>query len=331
MTSAALPRTDSLIVKPRPVVAPGFAIAPAVCHWSRLYKRDRSGLAVLELVLSLPILLFVMATIVAFGTAMTWKYRAQVEARNIAWRNLWPRGGEFTSYRPPEWQQPKDAGWKVGDKVAAVDAAAFEMPVIRGPLNNFAVDSNLFDPTKGLDEGTSKLDRDPPMLKKMLPKSQFSEEHFVFDGQWQFRQQGMGSNSDHRINVLYQLPQPPQGLLQQLNSASQTATNLHNSPAMQPLDRDAEFIAWYGSAPDFYPRLRTFTSLDVAMVDKNNVQPLVQRIEGSTSGRRNRGGVPARVTRAFLGLYQSMKTTLLTPPPGLQDKIDQLNAFLKKL
>ena len=294
-------------------------------------RNSRRGLAVLELVLSLPILLFMMATIVVFGTAMTWKYRAQVEARNIAWRNLWPRGGEFTSYRPPEWQAPRVAGFQAAGNVPAVDAAAFEMPVIRGPLNNFAVDSTLFDPTKGLDEGTSKLDRDPPMLKRMLPKSQFSEEHFVFDGQWQFRLQGMGNNFAHRINVLYQMPQPPQGLLQKLSSAAQTATNLHNSPAMQPLDNDQEFIAWRGSAPNFYPTLRTFTSLDLAQVDKNYVQPLVLRIEGGQQGRRKRPGVPSRMADAFLGLYQAMLKALPTPPPGLQQKIDELNAFKKKL
>ncbi|HZZ73397.1 MAG TPA: hypothetical protein VFE24_14175 [Pirellulales bacterium] len=291
----------------------------------------RRGLAVLELVLSLPVLLFVMATMIGFGTAATWKYRAQVEARNVAWRHIWPRGGEFAEYRTPEWQAPKNVGYQAGGTVAALDAEPYEMPVVRGPLENFTVASTLFDATKGLDEGTSEIDRDFPLLKKMLPHYQFDEAHYLFDNQWQFRQQRMGSNADHRINVLYQMPQPPQDLLQQLTTAGQTATTIHNSVAMQPLDQDAELTSWYGRARNFYPRLRRFTSLDVDLVEQRYVQPLVQQIEGGANGRRNSSGVAGSLTNAFLQMYTSMQNSLTTPPPGLQDKIDQLNQFKKTL
>ncbi len=335
MTYATSPRTNKL---PSTWISAKISVVFRTAKARRFAERKttigrsnrRNGLATLELVLSAPILLLMMGLIVAVGAAAAWKFRAQTEARNIAGRNLWPRGGEFAAYRPPEWQQPKQAGWSAGDKDTKITAPAYEMPVVRGPLGNFTVNSDLFDPTTGLDKGTAYISRKMPMLPKVTPYK-FSEENAVLDAQWQFRQQGMESNFYHRINKLYQMPEPPSGLLQQLTQATQQATTIHNSTAMRPLDQDAEFMAWYGSAPSFYPRLRTFTSLDVDIVDAHYVQPLVKQIEGDPNNRRRRGGVPRRLTQAFLGMYNQMQKTLMVPPPGLQTKIDELNAFLKKL
>ena len=56
----------------------------------------RRGLAPLELVLCLPVLLMTMALMVSFGAAATWKVRALNGARQGIWRDrsTWNGGGD---------------------------------------------------------------------------------------------------------------------------------------------------------------------------------------------------------------------------------------------
>ena len=75
-------------------------------------SRGRRGLAPLELVLALPILLFVMALIVCYGTISAWKVREHSVARLAAWETGWRsstenirrlvrRVGQTVQFRPP--------------------------------------------------------------------------------------------------------------------------------------------------------------------------------------------------------------------------------------
>ncbi len=51
----------------------------------------RRGLAMLELVLALPILLFIMALIYNYGVVAAWKVRENSVARLAVWQTRWPR------------------------------------------------------------------------------------------------------------------------------------------------------------------------------------------------------------------------------------------------
>ncbi|MBI2480878.1 MAG: pilus assembly protein [Planctomycetia bacterium] len=53
--------------------------------------RRRRGLAPLEFVLWLPVLLFVMALMVNYGTIATWRVRSEIVSQHAAWRTRWPR------------------------------------------------------------------------------------------------------------------------------------------------------------------------------------------------------------------------------------------------
>ena len=109
------------------------------------------------------------------------------------------------------------------------------------------------------------------------------------------------------------------------------------------LDRDDEFRAWYGSAPDFHPRLRAFCSLDVNTVEMNNVRPLLIRIDGRPQigppPPPPKSGVPGTMARRFIAMYQQELSQLqIAMPPGpaariaeLQQKIEQLQQFLSTL
>lgn len=71
--------------------------------------RRRRGLSTLEMVLSLPILLFVMALMINYGTVACWKVRALSVARNAVWSTRWPRTGH--SNPRPNIGGPKGPAW----------------------------------------------------------------------------------------------------------------------------------------------------------------------------------------------------------------------------
>ena len=57
----------------------------------RRSPRTRTGLAPLELVLTLPILVFVAALIFNLGVIAMWRVRGEVNSREAVWRARWPR------------------------------------------------------------------------------------------------------------------------------------------------------------------------------------------------------------------------------------------------
>ena len=75
-------------------------------------RRRRPGLAPLELVIALPVLLFVTAAIINLGNAALWRVRGEVVSRDVVWRSRRPRSGIWES-PPPTW--PDDAVARVQD------------------------------------------------------------------------------------------------------------------------------------------------------------------------------------------------------------------------
>ncbi len=126
----------------------------------------RRGLAMLELTLALPILLFIMALIINYGTIAAWKVREHSVARLAVWETRWPRSGS-TDPRPSYW--PATATMESSDQgtVAGMDDSRVDLPVARGPLPGATVNSDLLDPTRGLREGSASLTRKYPLLGKM--------------------------------------------------------------------------------------------------------------------------------------------------------------------
>ena len=117
----------------------------------------RAGLAPLELVLVLPILLFVMALMMNLGTGGAWKLRTQINARHAAWRSLEQRTGNNDPH-PGNW--PSDATLDSGPTSPSAipfDPYAGET-VVRGPV--------LVEPVAGewLPVRPDYLDMRPQML-----------------------------------------------------------------------------------------------------------------------------------------------------------------------
>src|SRR5437762_13443616 len=121
--------------------------------------RTRRGLAPLELVLAIPLVLFVVALSVIMGAVSCWKVRAESVARDAIFSRRWPRGGPA---------DPQESEWRVanatrgdqgGPSLPELDNPVFQNPLLRGPLPGIGVNSQMLDPTSHARVGWSQLTR----------------------------------------------------------------------------------------------------------------------------------------------------------------------------
>lgn len=315
--------------------------------------RRRKGLAPLELTLSLPLLLFTMALMVALGAAATWKVRALVAARNTAWRHRWPRGGLFEELRPPAWPPPATYRFRGAGNLMQIDGPANHHPVARGPLPQLDVDDQVLDLTKGLIEGESYHQRLPPMLARLGPY-RHDVDHLLLDDKFQYSQMGIPGNNARRMPRIYVLDGNPSayadedphrwliagGLFARYWTAKNAAQSRYSQNDLWILDRDPELRAWR-MRTEFHPAL----SFGPYTTDRNIVRQRIQRnhlklIYGwddpSGTGRYP-GDVPLSMCSRFISLYRQQLRALfpppMTPPANhpLQDKIKKLQAFQQQL
>jgi hypothetical protein len=193
----------------------------------------------LELVLALPILLFLMALIANYGTISAWKVREHSVSRLAVWESRWPRSG---AVRPNYWW-PATATMETSDQgtVPGMDNNAVDVPVARGPLLPVTVNSNLLDETRGLHEGSAELTRRYAMLGKMGTYT-IQAQTWLIDDKWQYGNLGMGDNWQQRIPVLYTLPLAARSLVSNYTQAVMGINLAPFRPQLAPLDNDPDFI-----------------------------------------------------------------------------------------
>ena len=103
----------------------------------------------LELVLALPILLFIMALIYDYGVVAAWKVRENSVARLAVWQTRWPRTGA-TDPRPSYWPARRHDERSRPRERAGHGRQPRRSAGRRGPLQGATVDSEVLDETRGL-------------------------------------------------------------------------------------------------------------------------------------------------------------------------------------
>jgi hypothetical protein len=274
--------------------------------------------------MALPLLLMITALIVVFGTAASWKIRTETVSRDAMWRARWPRQGHYFS-RPANWPSDARLGVSAGAPFAQLDDGALNHPVARGPLPaGIDVNSHLLDFSRGARRGTAQITRDPPMFGALGPY-RLTVENALLEDRFQYGQMGFSRNRQRRMPRIYNLPPAPGALVQAYERAVRAFETSPHRATWRVLDQDDEFLAYYGWAPDFHPRMASFSSLDMGWVEERRVRPLTQQIER----------VPQRMARAFLRLYQDQLNATPPPPPAvqslLQQRIDALQQYLATL
>ncbi len=309
----------------------------------------RRGLAMLELILALPILLFIMALIINYGTVAAWKVRENSVARLAVWETRWPRTGA-TDPRPSYW--PAAATMESSDQgtVAGMDDSRVDLPVARGPLPAATVNAELLDETRGLREGSASMTRKFPLLGK-LGTYTLTAQNWLIDDKWQYQRMGMGGNVQLRIPILYTLAEAPASLVNAYVQSVLAISGASFSSQLAPLDHDPDFLYYgalfgWGGAPDFQPRVQNMCTTDRTLTDQA-VSNLVDQIQGNPS--KHDPGVAEQMAQSFLSLYQralsafqaiqsakppappAMTSLAQSQIPQLQSNIQQLQTFLQSL
>jgi len=297
------------------------------------HSRDsRAGLAPLELTLSLPIMLFVMALTVIVGTSASWKVRAVANARHSVWRQLTPRTGGEDPF-PRNWPA-NDATLDIAEGQSPLPVDPYrEFEVVRGqPLTGqggtrLEVRQSLFQMDDALDIGLAAIDRKYPMLGNLPARPgqteagrlQMQREHPLLDDRWQFGDMGLPSNTERRVLFLY--PEDlERALSAEINRYHTAALAIVTSPdngILDTLDADADlrnhepggltYQPPYGidQSPDYYlptgqiRRVLLNPSLVCSdnpnRIRENVVLPLLPEIDP---------GVSQRLTRDHLRMYE---------------------------
>lgn len=315
-------------------------------------RRDpRRGLAMLELVLALPMLLFVLALIINFGTVAAWKVREHSVTRLAVWETRWPRTGA-SDPRPDYW--PATASMNSSDQgnVSGMDDTRVDQPVARGPLAPITVNSNLLDPTTGLREGDAELTRNFPLMGK-LGSYTIEAQTWLIDNKWQYQQMNSADNWERRVPVLYTLPQAPQSLVNSYVQAVMAIANAPFAAQLRPLQNDPDFLYYqalfgWGGPPDFQPSFPPMCTTSRTVTNRA-VKNLIDRIQGGHEGRQVIPGVAEVMAFAFLDLYSRALSAFqgiaqANPPappqwtalaqsqiPGLKSKIAALKSFLQTI
>ncbi len=308
----------------------------------------RAGLAPLELVLVLPILLFVMALMVNMGTAGAWKLRTQINSRQAVWRALEQRTGSKDP-RPANW--PADAALQVSK--ASASPVPFDPyaghPVVRGPVladpltgEFLPVLPNNLNMRPSLLDGFARIHRQYPLLRSLPGSSAFRRDHVIFDGtRFQYPSMNLASNTTRRVLSLYPLlltMRSPDEVEAYHEAALAVAFN-PNEPALLPLTGgDPEIYDLTGKrSPNFQPallskndwRMTKIPQVSTRVPDYCEANPGTVRSEKVKRLLRTIRNVPHDVSDYYIGAYSSLIRRLenLDPqPPGTQMQIDQLTA-----
>ena len=288
----------------------------------------RRGLAPLELVLTLPMLVLMMALMIDFGFAGVWKIRTQTNARYAGWRTLTARTGQFNA-TPPYWSnQGASLSAQWGTALPNVnqqwDATQDLLcPCARGqrltaPNSVAAINvPGRLEMDDDVVRGHADLDRPLPLFRGAMPASngrfRFDINLDLLDKHWQYNTLGLTSNADSRARVWWDIEHADLAGLdgatarnkQPLDQNLQQLQTNPNQADLDPLDDDDEFQRDSGNAPEFYPRLE---SLCMADADALSLRAISRT---DSNGRSNPNALLSRIDRlpcsmsgSFIGMYR---------------------------
>ncbi len=275
----------------------------------------RSGLAPLELVAALPVLLFVAALIVNFGALAAWRVRGEIVARDQAWRARRPRTG--ANEAPSAiWPAGATSDLIGGPQILALAHPELQHAVVRGPLPHGFFVEQLLDPARGYYQGRASVTRRFPMLSRLGPYVSGNIRHPLLDQKWPGWEMGI-PNVHRRSLRLYGFPVTDQRLPQHLANTRDSMLSMPNYGALLTLERDSDVYRYHGRYVDFHPRIphpysaratviEARCELDGEIVRTGPVARLVDALdeEGRAELRRI-SRLPRRMTDFFWRLYDT--------------------------
>jgi hypothetical protein len=320
------------------------------------HPHRRAGLAPLELVLSLPLMLCVMALMINFGNAATWKIRASTSARLAVWRArpLWAAGSDP---KPSNWW-PASATMNVfsASRIPEVDTVWNQPNIaqawIKGPVFSsgggylMVRDKRVNEMSEGISNGDSRLAINYPFMPALGMMS-LRADHNLPQTLWQYHTMGYGLNTSRRAKGWWNIEDSADWSAEKRRylTADETMKTNPLREYLRPLDREPElFPSRWGTYPfDFYPRAPIICIDDPSFVKLQLTLPggLYDQIRG-TNGQP---GVSRKMASTYLKRYirellyweppPPSPPPMEIPPPGrvadLKLWISQLKDFLEGL
>ena len=320
---------------------------------------SRRGLAPLEMVMGLPLILLLFALIINAGFTGMWKLRLLGAAREVAWRSRDPRTSNLPNpgYQSNFWRQPNHSE----DKPLTVNASAghplsipdlASAPAVRSDYGSLRVDTQLLDPKRGVLEGQSDVARKLPLLPNGLKTMHSNPKHYITDNSFPFWNTRLSNNVGRRTQVLYGEGNGVAsnefgndwagytGSVANTNTALM-ADNLlplggfHVEHSLWPKYNegryhDPEVYTWQYRGllphpPGFMPQISSFISSDADAIRQSHVDPHVLKIEDDDDLRVETGAIKEtekNLPHSLAGSYVSFFSDAI----GLvQDHIDQVN------
>lgn len=303
----------------------------------RMRRRRAPGLAPLELVLWLPVLLLAMAMMVNYGTSVAWRVRGEIVAREAVWRERSPRGAGGEPYPDaPAWPVGAAAGVNGAAPWQAIDHPFIQHPVARGPLPNGFVVRDTLSPLKGSRAGSAEINRPFPLLSRLGRYRSGTISDPLLENMFTCGEMGI-PNWTRRLPHIYQLPTVDPGYGEAYKNAILSIFQMTHYFGLRVLDRDVDWIEYRGSAPDFHPRIPGgMCELDRTIVQQQAVDRIVDvRLP---NGRWQLGAIshlPRTLTNAFLNMYKATKASfeaeLMSDPPPPPGRINYLNTHIQIL
>ncbi|MEX0715940.1 MAG: hypothetical protein WD066_05105 [Planctomycetaceae bacterium] len=317
-------------------------------------RPPRRGLAPLELVLALPILLFVMALILNMGTVGAWKVRAQVNGRYAAWRQAEARSGLGSDPNPYGWQagslsnSAQPALSSVVPDWSTLPTPPTEQlvlgPVVADPQTGtiIVIDRQL-EMWEGSREGSASQTRRYPLLPDMgggqyRPRAATE----LLDNAWEFHGLGYGNNADRRADRWWRLdpqnfPDPTntaeRDLAHQMLIAAMAALPDPENPGyfmIDPLDHDPNLVRLpqVNQPPEFHPPARNTGQYDPDVIRNHGPAPIPANARYQNLDPNDRNAernallsrirrLPGSMAQEFISRYTTELNRLQTPPqPG---------------
>ncbi|MEK6257775.1 MAG: hypothetical protein AABP62_04065 [Planctomycetota bacterium] len=288
---------------------------------------SRRGLAPLEFVLALPMLMIMMALMIDFGVVGAWKIRTQTNARYAGWRTLTSRSGESNA-TPPYWPASASLSAQSGNQLADVNEQWDSQqdllcPCTRGqqltaPSATAAINvPGRLEMDDNVIQGHAGLERNLPLLGGALPATggrfRFDINQDLFDNHWQYHTLNIPYNESPRSRVWWDIEHSDQAALDPAIDSQYQYIEKNLMPQLAvvgvntyPLDNDDEHLRYYGvRPPDFYPRLSRLCMADPSAVYISGVSRIDQ------DGHRNPNSLLSRIDRLpctmsgnFIGMYR---------------------------
>ena len=289
---------------------------------------SRRGLAPLEFVLALPILVMMMALMIDFGVVGAWKIRTQTNARYAGWRTLTSRTGEFNA-TPPYWPSSANLSARSGNPLTDVNqqwdsTQDLLCPCVRGPqltAPNATAAVNVegrLEMDDNVIQGHARLERNLPLFRGALPATggrfRFDINQDLFDNHWQYHTLNIPHNDYPRSRVWWDIEHTDLAALDPAIDTNMQSldTNLRllqtnpNVADLYPLDNDDEHIRYGGNAPDYYPRLSRLCMADPNAVYISAISRLDQDGHPNPNSLLSRiDRLPCTMSRSFTGMYRS--------------------------